>query len=253
MKKITGIIVLTIISNVLFSQTMKIYQKGKVKVEIPTAKIDSMKFSTYPTCAGEPTVTDYDGNVYHTVTIGSQCWMRENLKVTHFNNGDTIPDGTGKGNISGQTIPYMFNINDDSNNTATYGKYYTFYTVVDSNNLCPTGWHVPSKYDWNILTAQLGPASTDGAAMKEAGIIHWYTPNTGATNSSGFTALPAQMRWSSNSFISTGTTAYFWSSDSYIGYPSYAWYIAVGSSSTDMVMNIISYDENAMSVRCIKN
>ena len=89
--------------------------------------------------------------------------------------------------------------------------------------------------------------------MKEAGIIHWYTPNTGATNSSGFTALPAQMRWSSNSFISTGTTAYFWTSDYYIAYPSYAWYIALSSSNTNMLMNIISDKENAMSVRCIKD
>lgn len=153
-----------------------------------------------PNCCSDcpPTVTDYDGNVYQTVLIGDQCWMMENLKVTHYRNGDPIPhvtDGVTWGNL---TSGAYCNYNNDEGNVATYGRLYNWYAVDDSRNIAPAGWHVPSDAEWQTLVDYLGGDAVAGGKMKEAGTTHWASPNTGATNESGFTALPGggpRPRW----------------------------------------------------------
>jgi len=150
-------------------------------------------------------VKDVDGNSYKTIKIGNQIWMAENLKTTHYANGDAIPDGTGAGDISGETDPkYWFAYVDDLNNVTTYGRLYTWYTVIDSRNVCPDGWHVPTDTEWTTLTDYLGGTSVAGGKLKETGTTHWTTPNTGATNETGFTALPGGYRSNNGAFLCIG-------------------------------------------------
>ncbi len=134
---------------------------------------------------------DIDGNIYEAVTIGTQTWMKQNLNVTHYSNGDAI---TFIANANTNTWHYLIteaycNYNNDPNYATTYGRLYNFYAVTDSRNLCPTGWHVPSDADWTTLTTYLGGESIAGAKLMETGSNHWMY-NTRATNESNFTALP---------------------------------------------------------------
>jgi uncharacterized protein (TIGR02145 family) len=136
------------------------------------------------------TVTDIDGNIYHTVVIGTQTWMLENLKVTHYRNGDAIPNVTDGAEWIGLLTGAYCDYDNTPDNSTTYGKLYNWYAVNDSRNLCPSGWHVPTDTEWTTLTDYLGGIDVAGGKMKETGTTHWNTPNTGATNESGFTALP---------------------------------------------------------------
>jgi uncharacterized protein (TIGR02145 family) len=140
------------------------------------------------------TVTDFDGNVYHSVTIGTQVWLVENLKVTHYRNGDAIPNVTGNTQWEASTTGAYCNYDNSVVNGTTYGRLYNWYAVNDSRKICPTGWHVPSDVEWTVLTTYLGGAFDAGAKLKEKGTTHWKLPNAGATNASGFTALPAGHR-----------------------------------------------------------
>jgi uncharacterized protein (TIGR02145 family) len=138
------------------------------------------------------TVTDTDGNVYHTVKIGTQIWTAENLKTTKFNDGTAIPSGEPWGN-STTAGKYCWFRNDSATYKKTYGALYNWY-AAHSGKLAPTGWHVPTDAEWDTLSAYLGGEDVAGGALKEAGTTHWESPNTGATNSSGFSALPGGYR-----------------------------------------------------------
>jgi uncharacterized protein (TIGR02145 family) len=140
------------------------------------------------------TVTDIDGNVYNTVTIGTQVWMKENLKVTKYRNGDAIPNVTDSAQWANLTTEAWCYYNNDTSNNAAYGKLYNGYSIADSRNLCPAGWHIPTDAEWTILIDYLGGETVAGGKMKEAGTSHWSGPNTGADNSSGFTAIPGGHR-----------------------------------------------------------
>ena len=159
-----------------------------------------------------PTVKDIDGNIYHTVKIGSQVWMVENLKTTHYRDGTSIQnvtDGTVWHNL---TTGAYCNYNNDANNPITYGRLYNWYAVRDSRNIAPTGWHVPSDVDWTTLTNYLGGEDIAGGKLKEAGIWHWGNPNTEATNKTGFTALPGGWRSDYGIFVNVGYLGCWWSS-----------------------------------------
>lgn len=148
----------------------------------------------------QDTVADIDANVYSTITIGAQVWMKENLKTTHYRNGDVIPNITGVSAWVGLTTGAYCNYNNDNTIVATYGRLYNWYTIADDRNICPVGWHVPSKTEWDTMIDHLGGTSVAGGKMKETGTFHWENPNTGATNSSGFSALPGGQRASDGSF-----------------------------------------------------
>lgn len=137
------------------------------------------------------TATDVDGNVYKTVTIGSQIWMAENLRTTKYRTGVLIGTTTPiLLDVSGQASPkYQWSYGGNENNVATYGRLYTWYAATDSRGLCPTGWHLPSDAEWTTLSNTLGGDNIAGGKMKEVGTTHWANPNVGATNESGFTAL----------------------------------------------------------------
>jgi uncharacterized protein (TIGR02145 family) len=162
------------------------------------------------------TVTDIDGNIYNTVSIGEQCWMKENLKTSKYRDGSAIP--TGLDSSSWQFTKagaYAIYNNDPANNT-TYGKLYNWYAVADTRNLCPTGWHVPTEAEWTVLIDFLGGVSVAGGKMKTT--IGWQSPNTAATNESGFSALPGGYRYGNptgavdEEFFGLAFAGYWWSS-----------------------------------------
>jgi uncharacterized protein (TIGR02145 family) len=141
-------------------------------------------------------VTDIDGNSYRTIRIGDQVWMAENLRVTKYRNGTEIPYVTDMFEWSVLTsAAYCWPHHDETAMAATYGAFYSWYAVADPKGLCPQGWHVPSDGEWALLTDFLGGAGAAGGKMKETGISHWWGPNAWATNSSGFTGLPAGGRY----------------------------------------------------------
>jgi uncharacterized protein (TIGR02145 family) len=202
---------------------------------------------------GSSTCTDYDGNVYETVTIGDQEWMAENLKVTHYRNGDPLL--TGVSNPDWRYCPtgaYAI-YNNDPINGEIYGYLYNWRAVDDSRNIAPEGWHVPSDAEWNILVEFLG--SDAGGKLKEAGYDHWNPPNTGATNESGFTALASGNRsYYHGGFRELGNSEFYWTS-TYSGwggsyYEAWVHYVQYGTSYTQRIDLPIGA---GISIRCVKD
>ena len=158
------------------------------------------------------TMKDNDGNVYKTVIIGKQVWMAENLKTTKYNDGKAIPFVTDNNTWAALTTPaYSWRVNDEFKHKDDYGALYNWYTV-NINKLCPRGWHVPTDAEWRTLTTYLGGESVAGGKLKETGTTHWVRPNTGATNSSGFTACAGGGRYQDGRFYDLGSKGYWWSS-----------------------------------------
>jgi uncharacterized protein (TIGR02145 family) len=138
--------------------------------------------------------------------------MAENLKVTHYRNGDEIPNVTVNSAWTALSTGAYCYYNNSGSNASNYGALYNWYAVNDSRNIAPSGWHVPSDSEWNTLVNYLGGENVAGGKLKETGTSHWNTPNTGANNESGFTARPGGSRGSSSgSFNDMGHGAYYWS------------------------------------------
>ena len=156
---------------------------------------------------------DKDGNGYNTVTIGTQTWMAENLKTTKYNDGALITHVTNNTTWKTSTTgAYCWYFNDEGINKPIYGALYNWY-AVNTGKLCPTGWHVPTDDEWTTLTTYLGGVAVAGGKLKEAGENHWFSPNTAATNSSGFTALPGGYRfYYDGNFYMVYATGNWWSS-----------------------------------------
>jgi uncharacterized protein (TIGR02145 family) len=192
-----------------------------------------------------------DESCFPSVTICNQTWMLKNLEVDLYRNGDPIPQVTDP--IEWQTLTtgaYCYYNNDSASYAATYGKLYNWYAINDPRGLAPAGWHIPSDTDWTTLTTCLGGVALAGGAMKETGIIHWASPNTGATNISGFTALPGGSRDINGTFYGIGYYAYWWSFSEFI--QGYAWLRNLYFLYSSILRN--GYDKrNGFSVRCIKD
>jgi len=157
-------------------------------------------------------VTDADGNIYSTVSIGKQVWMKENLKTTKYNDGTPIPNITDYTAWEALSTPsYCWYNNDAASYKAYYGALYNWY-AVNTGKLCPTGWHVPIDIEWTILTTYLGGNGVAGGKLKETSTIYWWSPNTGATNETGFTALPGGERNYDGSYLDVGSYGRWWSS-----------------------------------------
>lgn len=157
-------------------------------------------------------VTDIDGNVYKTIQIGTQVWMAENLRTTKYRNGDVISTTTPATlDISSESSPkYQWAHSGNESRAVFYGRLYTWYAAIDSRGVCPTGWHLPTDSEWSLLVSFLGGDSVAGGKLKETGTTHWQDPNFGATNSSGFTALPSGGRSYNGQFSDFGTHAMWW-------------------------------------------
>ena len=153
-------------------------------------------------------MTDIDGNTYKTVTIGTQTWMAENLKVTRYNDGTPIPNITDGSTWKQLTTGALCDFGNNSLKYGVYGKLYNWF-AVSTGKLCPQGWHVPSDAEWTTLRYYLGIYA--GGKLKETGTMHWANPNFGATNESGFTALPGGYRDNIGIYYYNGITGAWWS------------------------------------------
>lgn len=184
-------------------------------------------------CPGMPTITDIDGNTYNSVLIGDQCWMKENLKTTTFRNGTPIPNVTDNNAWFALTTPAYVWYNNDINWQDSYGALYNWLTTVDTNSLCPSGWHVPNDDEWTELTGYIGGTnSPHGNELKscrqvnsplggncstsehprwEEDIINGYY----GTDDYGFSGLPGGARQSEGPFVSISEGGYWWSSKEY--------------------------------------
>jgi len=154
-------------------------------------------------------VTDIDGNKYRTVQIGDQWWMAENLKVSRYRDGSAIPDVSQNSQWTNMTTGAMAFYDNSASLGKTYGKLYNGYAVTDSRGLCPEDWQIPTENEWSILLTYLGGSSEAGGKLKAT--RRWRQPNTGATNESGFNALPGGYRGSDGSFRLIGSTGTWWS------------------------------------------
>lgn len=193
-------------------------------------------------------VIDYDGNIYNTVQIGDQVWLKENSYAVHYQNGDNVYPT--KNNAVFENLYINDTINPFSNSiksTTYYGVTYTWEKVVDSRNICPTGWRPAENDDWLKLVTTLGGYDYAGAKMKEVGIEHWHKPNIGATNESGFTALPGGY----NNSVRVGLYAFWWSGgEEYDSTNALGWYVKYDELG---IYNFYTNKNVGMTVRCIKN
>jgi uncharacterized protein (TIGR02145 family) len=216
-------------------------------------------------CPGVSTITDIDGNVYQGIQIGTQCWTQSNLKTSKYRNGDNIPTGLSNNAWENATIGAYAIYNNNQVNDGLYGKLYNHYAVTDSRGLCPTGWHVPSDAEWNLLVKYLDSnadtvcgnclqSSIAGGALKSTAMQPspggWNPPNTGATNSSGFTALPGGLRFRLGGYYNLSSLGYWWSSSVASGSNAGDRYLYYDNSNIDRLNDIRA---NGFSVRCLKN
>ena len=251
------------LTNTTTVQYARAYARTTAGVYYSTEK----SFTTVPwnRCPGTPSVTDIDGNIYNTVQIGTKCWTQSNLKVTRYRNGDTIPTGLSNSAWQNTTSGAYTIYNNSPVNDVLYGKLYNHYAVTDSRGLCPTGWHVPSDGEWNVMVKYLDPnadtvcgncwqSSIAGGLLKSTTTQPtpggWNPPNTGATNSSGFTALPGGLRDFIGDFFNMAFNGVWWSSSVLSG--SNAWYRILTSDYS----YILRYNGNrtyGFSVRCCRD
>jgi uncharacterized protein (TIGR02145 family) len=220
----------------------------------------------FTTSSASTTVTDIDGNVYGTVTIGEQVWLQENLKTRKFRNGDligtTTPDTL---DISGESMPeYQWAYYGKESNVALYGRLYTWYTVTDSRGVCPTGWHVPADAEWTTLTDYLtnngyGYGGNGSDIAKSMAATSGWTANTTAgtvgndqssNNSSGFSALPGGSRSNNGAFVNVGNDGLWWSSTETLATNSFFRYMLYVNN-----VVLVNYCDktSGLSVRCLRD
>ena len=194
------------------------------------------------------TVKDIDGNVYKTVTIGTQTWMAENLKTTKFDDGTPIPLATDYDEWHALATPAYSWYENNATSKNSYGALYNWYSV-NSGKLCPKGWHAPSDDEWTTLTNNFGTNDIAGGKLKETGTTHWQTPNGDATNEGGFTALPGGSRGSNGAFGDQGDFGYWWSSTG--SNTTEAWYRIIGFLFEDVQRLSFGNKSSGYSVRCV--
>jgi uncharacterized protein (TIGR02145 family) len=214
----------------------------------------SINFTAVGTPVGKfsDCIMDVDRNVYKTVTIGTQTWMAENLKVSKYNDGTTLPNITDDYQWQNNTNGAWAYYNNDTSNNAKYGKLYNWYAVSKTTNgnknVCPTGWHVPTHSEWTVLSDHLGGETALGK-LREVGSTSWYSSNTDATNTSLFSALPGGVRHGFSDYCCIDIVGVWWSSTE--GDTGDTWFFSLASNGGGH-----NNDENkgdGLSVRCIRD
>lgn len=206
-------------------------------------------------------VIDYDDNEYTIVQIGTQWWLGENLKVTHYADGDAIDNVTDNSAWEGLSTGAYCDYNNESSNVDTYGRLYNFYAVDDARELAPEGWHVASDAEWKQMEISLGMSqvssdstgyrgSDEGGKLKESGLSHWLDPNTGATDEVGFTALPAGYRDGTGVSGTLESYGMFWTATEDNDFN--AWSRQLAADHADI--NRMQYGKTyGFSVRCVRD
>ena len=188
-----------------------------------------------------------------TVTICNQVWATKNLDVTNYRNGDPIPEISDSATWVNDTTGAWCYYNNDSSNAAIYGKLYNWYAVNDPRGLAPTGWHIPSDSEWTTISTCLGGDGVSGGAMKETGKTHWLSPNTGASNSSGFTALPGSGRNVNGAFSVIGIFGDWWSTTEATVYNSNLVWVRTLYNNSANINKSVAPKGGGISVRCVKD
>ncbi len=215
--------------------------------------ISSCTEENFPVLIGgvpvDPTsVTDIDGNVYPVAKICGKFWMTENLRTTKYNDGTVIPTGLSNTAWGASTTGACAFYDDLASNNTTYGKLYNWF-AANNTKLAPTGWHVATKAEWTALIECQGGSSVAGGKMKSTSSL-WNTPNTGANNSSGFSALPGGWKAGGGSYALLGDATYFWSSSE--RNTTQGEYVVLNTTSASTAANGAT-KTFGYSVRCIKN
>lgn len=196
------------------------------------------------------TMTDIDGNTYKTIKIGDQWWMMENLQVTHYRNGDPIPYIESKEDWSCLSSGAYCYYDNNGINLKSYGMLYNWYAVNDSRGLAPEGWHIPSDEEWQALVDGLGGIENAGGELKAIDPQRWQDPNTGATNASGFTALPGGYRDETGFFSRKTFYAFYWTATEHNVFRS--WYRSLRHFYAD-VSHYKYHKGSGLSIRCVKD
>jgi uncharacterized protein (TIGR02145 family) len=193
----------------------------------------------------EKNVYDRDGYTYHPVTIGTQVWLTENLKTSHYRDGTPIRLVTDNKTWTELTEPaYCWYLNEVNVNQTRCGALYNCY-AINTNKLCPYGWHVPTDAEWATLTTYLGGPGIAGTKLETTDKKYYESPNTRATNESGFDAVPNGIRLPDGTFIGMGDICFWWSGETYCRYLDFRLDgIARGKD---------SYQGFGYSVRCIQD
>jgi uncharacterized protein (TIGR02145 family) len=206
-----------------------------------------------PTSGYGPNLTDVEGNTYKTIYVGPQQWMAENLKTSLYQDGSSSPQvrlGFNWATTTSAAWCYLF---DQSSNNTNFGKLYNYYAITNVSPVCPSGWHIPSSFEFELLANSLGGSSVAGGALKN--ITDWQTPNVSATNSSLFSAFPGERRIDDGTFSSSGGSekneAYFWSSTLDPKYATNAFQYTLNSN-TAKIAQVSASHQYAASVRCVK-
>lgn len=267
MKKNTLLLLILAFTSVMaFAQdTLYIYKGGAVVSKRAVAQIDSITFTAPSPLAG--TFQDIDGNIYHTVTIGTQTWMLENLKTTKFRNGESIPNVTDNAAWAGLTSAAWCDYDNNATYGQKYGKIYNWHAVSDNRNIAPAGWHVATVEEWLVLQNYLmkngfnydGSTDIDKFSKSLSSKSDWaYSPNAGApgnqlllNNSSGFNGLPAGGRLGSNgNFFGLAESTFWWTSTN--SSSTNAYYQAIFNAYS-FLGDYSDLKTSGRSVRCIKS
>ncbi len=187
---------------------------------------------------------------YETVKIGNQVWMKKNLDVSTYRNGDIIPEVKGPDEWGKLTTGAWCYYNNDPKNGEIYGKLYNWYAVNDPRGLAPNGYHVPSNVEWGVLTKYLGGKLIAGSRLKLSGSFHWTNPNSVKLNISNYSAIPAGYRNLNGLSSFIGTDCYWWTSTSFE--KNFSWCMSI-SNFSDSFESIFFGRVNGFSVRCIKD
>ena len=204
---------------------------------------------------GPNEIVDAEGNVYSIVTIGTQTWMAENLRTSKYCNGENIPLISNTNSWATATTPGYCLYGSDFANDSLWGKLYNWYATSDSRNICPCGWHVPTDDEFTTMTDFLGTEAFAGGKMKVPGVLEdgtglWTIDNYGATNESGFSAIPGGGRLSNGSYTGMYQSAWFWISSDYITNSSWRRYLEnLSSGVTRSSVN----KRTGCSVRCVQD
>ncbi len=213
-------------------------------------------------CGGQDSLLYYD-RYYSLVEIGGQCWFAENLATDKYANGDNIPTGLSNAQWTNTSSGAFAIYNNSSSNDLIYGKLYNWYTTIDGRGLCPTGWHVPSDCEWMFMEGSLEVNALDlenigwrgsigGGKLKS--INGWNSPNTGATNESGFNAISVSTKNYDGTYSSIGSGGYWWSRSSYQSINwSGAYHRELNYGSSAIFRNISNSFNYGFSIRCLKN
>jgi uncharacterized protein (TIGR02145 family) len=207
-------------------------------------------------------ITDIDGNEYKIIKIGNQWWMAENLKVTHYNNGDSLLNLTNTEDWENSRSGSFCSYGNYEYTSNVYGRLYNWFAIEDSRKIAPKGWHIPNDSEWKELEIELGMNPTEangngyrgvgiGGKLKSAG-IQWVSPNVGATDSVGFSALGSGLRMSNGTFTAILFSGLFWTSSESEFNSNYAIYRELNSD-TSAIYRSSDSKQLGFSIRCVKD